>query len=70
METRAMTLRLDPQQAAELEAVARADEAKVSDVVRTAIRSHIEARRRDRAFQERIRRMMQEEQEVLRRLAQ
>lgn len=70
METRAMTLRLDPQQAAELEAVARADEAKVSDVVRTAIRSHIDARRRDRAFQERIRRMMQEEQEVLRRLAQ
>jgi hypothetical protein len=69
METRAMTLRLPADQAAELEAVARADDMSVAEAVRTAIHAHIEARRRDRAFQARIRRMIEEERAVLERLA-
>jgi Arc/MetJ-type ribon-helix-helix transcriptional regulator len=69
METRAMTLRLPADQAAALDAVARADRVSVSDAVRTAIDEHIEKRRADRDFQARIRRMMEEEREVLERLA-
>jgi Arc/MetJ-type ribon-helix-helix transcriptional regulator len=69
METRAMTLRLPADQAAALDAVARADRVSVSDAVRTAIDEHIEKRRADRDFQARIKRMMEEEREVLERLA-
>lgn len=70
METRALTLRLPARQAAELEAVARADKVSVSEAVRSAIHDRIEARRADKDFQARIRRMMEEEREVLERLAQ
>jgi hypothetical protein len=70
METRAMTLRLPADQAAELEAVARADRVSVTEAVRSAIHDRIETRRRDPEFQERIKRMMEEEQAVLKRLAQ
>jgi class 3 adenylate cyclase len=69
METRALTLRLPADQAAQLEAVARADGVSVSEAVRTAIQDRIEARRRDRAFQARIKRMMEEERAVLEQLA-
>lgn len=64
-----MTLRLPDDQAKELEAVARVDEMTVSDAVRTAIGEHIEARRNDREFQARIRRILDEERAVLERLA-
>ena len=70
MEIRAMTLRLPADQAAELEAVARADRVSVSDTVRSAIHDRIESRRKDPEFQARIRRMLEEEQAVLKRLAQ
>jgi class 3 adenylate cyclase len=69
METRALTLRLPASQAAQLEAVARADGVSVSEAVRAAIQDRIEARRNDRAFQERIKRMMEEERAVLEQLA-
>ena len=69
METRALTLRLPADQAAQIEAVARADGVSVSEAVRTAIADRIEARRRDRAFQARIRQMMEEERAVLEELA-
>jgi len=69
METRALTLRLPANQAAQIEAVARADGVSVSETVRTAIQDHIEARRNDRAFQARIRQMMDEERAVLEQLA-
>lgn len=69
METRAITLRLPADQAAQIEAVARADGVSVSEAVRVAIQDRIEARRKDRAFRARIRRMMQEERAVLEQLA-
>ena len=67
---KAMTLRLPAEQAAELEAVARAEGMSVSEEVRLAIAERIERRRKDKKFQERLRRMMQENARVLERLAQ
>ena len=48
----------------ELEAIARIDGVEVSEVVRTALMSHVSARRRDPAFQARLR----QEQDLLRSL--
>jgi Arc/MetJ-type ribon-helix-helix transcriptional regulator len=67
--TKAMTLRLPAEQAAELEAVARADRTTVSEAVREAIDNLIAERRRDKEFQARLQTMMQEERKVLERLA-
>lgn len=69
MATKAMSLRLPADQAAELEAVARADEMPVSEAVRTAIDNHIAARRADKEFQKRLKRRLEEDREVLERLA-
>jgi predicted transcriptional regulator len=70
MSAKAMTLRLSPERAAELEAIARAEEMPVSDTVREAIDLLIEKKRTDKEFQARIRTMMDENQRVLERLAQ
>jgi Arc/MetJ-type ribon-helix-helix transcriptional regulator len=67
--TKAMTLRLPAEQAAELEAVARADRTTVSEAVREAIDKLIAERRGDKEFQARLRTMMQEDRKVLERLA-
>lgn len=70
MEVRSMTLRLPVDQAAALEAVARVDEMPVSEAVRKAIEAHIEVRRGDAEFQARLSRIMDENRNVLERLAQ
>jgi Arc/MetJ-type ribon-helix-helix transcriptional regulator len=67
--TKAMTLRLPADQAAELEAVARADQTTVSEAVREAIDKLIAERRRDKEFQARLRTMMREDRKILERLA-
>jgi Arc/MetJ-type ribon-helix-helix transcriptional regulator len=67
--TKAMTLRLPAEQAAELEAVARADQTTVSETVREAIDELIAERRRDKEFQARLRAMMREDRKILERLA-
>jgi hypothetical protein len=64
-----MTLRLDDEQAATLELVARADDQTVTEAVRTAIDAHIEERRRDKDFKERLRRRHEEERALYARLA-
>lgn len=64
------TIRQDKSQAADLEAVARVDGVPVSEAVRTAISDHINARRQDPEFQDRLRRIMDEERVVLERLAE
>jgi len=69
-ETKTTTIRQDAEQAAELEAVARIDGVPVSEAVRTAIADHIAARRSDPDFQDRLRRIMDEERVVLEKLAQ
>jgi Arc/MetJ-type ribon-helix-helix transcriptional regulator len=70
MTTKAMTLRLPADKAAELEAVARADHKAVSEAVREAIDKMIDERRKDKEFQNRLRAMIAEDQKILERLAQ
>jgi len=64
-----MTLRLPADQADELVAVARAEGISLSDAVREAIAEHIERKRKDKAFRERLRRVMERDHEILERLA-
>ena len=64
-----MALRLPADKAAELEAVARADDKPVSETVREAIDKLIEDRRKDKEFLARIRTIIEEDRELLERLA-
>ncbi len=64
-----MTLRLPKNQADELEAVARAEGMTVSDAVRKAITEHIDRKRKDKAFRERLEAVMQRDREILDRLS-
>lgn len=66
---KAMTLRLEAERAAELETLARVEGKSVSAAVRDAIDEHIEARRKDKDFQKRLHRLIEENAEALRRLA-
>lgn len=68
-QTKAMTLRLPAEKAAELEAIARVDNVPVSEAVRSAIDARIEERRGDSDFQARLRRLIDEDREILERLA-
>jgi hypothetical protein len=69
MSRKNMTLRLTEEQAAELEAVARADGVSVSDAVREAIAEHIDRKRKDEGFRERLRSVMERDREILDRLS-
>lgn len=69
MAVKAMSLRLPEEKAAELTAIARTDEMPVSETIREAIDRHIEARRADKDFQARLKRRLEEDREVLERLA-
>ena len=64
-----MTLRLDDERAAILELVARADDQTVTEAVRTAIDVHIEERRRDKDFIERLHHHHEQERALYERLA-
>ena len=64
-----MTLRLPDDQAADLEALARADGIPIAEAVRQAIAAQIEARRTDDAFQARLRESMERNHVILERLA-
>ena len=57
------------EKAAELAAIAQADEMSVSEAARIAIDRHIEERRQDKEFRSRVRRLMAENNDVLARLA-
>jgi hypothetical protein len=63
------TLRLPNSQADELEAVARAEGMTVSDAVREAITEHIDRKRKDKAFRERLKAVMERDREILDRLS-
>jgi len=69
MAVKAMSLRLPGEKAAELAAIARTDEMPVSEVVREAIDHHIAAKRADKNFQKRLKQRLEEDQQVLERLA-
>jgi len=64
-----MTLRLSAEQADQLDAVARAEGSSVSETVREAIAEHIERKRKDKAFRDRLRTVMERDREILERLA-
>jgi hypothetical protein len=56
--------------AAEIAAVARTDGMPISEAVREAIEKHIEERRADEDFQERLKELLKEDEAVLKRLAE
>ena len=66
--TKAMTVRLSNDLADDLEAVAQAAGIPVSDVIRRAIAEHINARRRDPEFQQRLRDLQDRMQATVNRL--
>lgn len=68
-EMKSFTLRLPASLADELATVAEVDSVPVQQAVRDAITEHIEGRRKDRAFQERLRASAQRHREILERLA-
>lgn len=68
--SRSMTVRLSEEQQADLAAVARVDGTSIADAVRTAVDEHIAARRKDRAFRERLQHIIDRDKELLERLAQ
>lgn len=67
---KAMTLRLPADQADTLELVAQVDGVTVSQAVRDAIESHIDSRRADDGFQQRLAESMARYQRILDRLAE
>lgn len=70
MSIKALSIRLSEDMAADLAAVARTEDIPVSEAVREAIHNHIEARRADKDFQERLKKRLEEDREVLRRLTE
>ena len=62
---KAMTLRLSPEQAEELETIANVDDRAVAEVVREAIARHIDERRKDEAFREGLRERIERAQRLL-----
>lgn len=69
MSTRAMTVRFDERQAEALEQVANIDQVPVAEAVRKAVESHIDARRQDPEFRERLKASLERNREILERLA-
>jgi predicted DNA-binding protein len=69
-ETKVTTIRQSTEQANELEFLARVDGVPVSESIRLAIAEHIENRRNDPDFQLRLKNRIEEDQNILRRLAE
>ena len=67
--TKPTTVRLTDEQQEALAAVARADGTSVAETIRTAIEDHIAARRKDKAFQQRLAKIIDRDRELLERLA-
>lgn len=68
-ERKAMTVRLDPEQAEDLEAIAAAEGTPVSEEVRKAISRHIAEKKKDKEFQARLKRIVERNKAILDRLA-
>jgi predicted transcriptional regulator len=61
-----MTIRLSPDQAEQLQTVADVDDIPVAEVIRAAVALHVEARQKDRRFQESLRERIERAQTMLR----
>ena len=68
VDKKTLLLRLDPELGEQLQAVADVEGRPMSEVVREAIRSLIESRRNDEAFQRRLRESAKQHQQTLRAL--
>ena len=68
--TKAMSLRLDDAKMTELHNVARVEGATVSEVVRAAIRKHIDTRSTDPEFQRQVKKKLEEDIATFKRLAE
>jgi predicted DNA-binding protein len=69
-ETKVTTIRQPADQADELEFIARVDGVPVSEAIREAIAAHLEARRNDPAFQQRLRERVEADRNILKRLSE
>lgn len=67
--TKNLTVRLDEGLAADTEALARAEGQSLNETVKTALREAVERRRRDPRFRARVQRIIEEDRELLERLA-
>ena len=68
-ETKAFTVRLPEDQASALEKIAQVDDMPLAEAVRTAIQAHIETRRKDQDFQNRLREIIEQDRKILEQLA-
>jgi hypothetical protein len=64
-----LTVRLDDELAADAEAMARAEGQSLNETVKTALREAVDRRRKDPKFKARLRRIIDEDRELLERLA-
>lgn len=64
-----LTVRLDDQLAADTEAVARAEGKSLNETVKQALIEAVERRRRDPEFRKRLTRIIEQDRELLERLA-
>ena len=67
--TRNMTVRLPDELAADAEALARVEGKSVNELVKDALTDTVEQRRRDPKFKARLRQIIEEDRELLERLA-
>ncbi|MGN6588556.1 MAG: hypothetical protein ACTHKT_13975 [Solirubrobacterales bacterium] len=67
--TKVMTVRIEDDLNDEINAVARADDAPASEVVRAALYHYIAERKSDPRFQARLREILEKDREVVERLA-
>jgi predicted transcriptional regulator len=64
-----LTIRLDDDLAADTEALARAEGQSLNQTVKIALREAVERRQKDPAFRRRVRQIIDEDRELLERLA-
>jgi hypothetical protein len=64
-----LTVRLDDDLAADVEALARAEGQSLNETLKVALREAVERRRKDPNFKKRLRRIIEEDRELLERLA-
>jgi predicted transcriptional regulator len=67
--TKNMTVRLPDDLAADAEALARAEGQSVNETVKQALAEAVERRRKDPKFRARLRKIIEEDRELLERLA-
>jgi len=67
--TKNLTVRLPDELAADAEALARVDGVSVNETVKRALAEAVAQRRRDPAFKKRVRAIIEEDRELLERLA-